>query len=481
MSGKIIIQITELNPKDKKKLLAFAESPYLNTNKNLIKILKSIFKNEDLYRKEISKTKLFNLFFGQIPYDEQTLHNHLSYLKKLYQKFIAFEHFSAKSYSEELYALEFAYQHNQWDYFSNRSKALKKYLDETSLTDSDFHFTAYRLNSLRGYYESSFIDRTKTQHFQSMLDHLDSFYLIEKLKHCCHLKANMILANTHYDFHFLETLFLELAPFETNPTIHLYATIFKTMGETNTDQYYLELKKMVTSDHWPFSNEAAQDLYSFSYNYCILQINKGNSNYQRELFELYKESLRKDILLTNHVLSEWDYKNITTLGCSLKEYDWTLDFIETFKHKLAENRKENAYNYCKAHWFFSNKMYDNALESLRFVQYTDVKYHISTTFLTIRTYYEKQDTEALLSLLDTFRIYVLRNKKINSSEKKGYTNFVRYTKQLALLYYITSEQELQKKLIQLHQNVSATTDLINKSWLLNEISKKQSNPTVVWS
>jgi hypothetical protein len=474
MQSKILVQILSLNPKDKKKFLAFSESPYLNSNENLVQLIKIIFKNENFILQESSKTKLFKLFFKNQPFDEQTLHNHLSYLKKLYQKFTAFENFSQNPHNESLFSLEYSYQNNHWDYFANRAKSFRKIIDENHAKDSSYHFTAYRLNALQGYYESSFIDRTRTANFQAMLDHLDSFYLIEKLKHCCHLKANMIIANTHFNFHFLDSLFSEIKPFENDPTIFLYSTIYKTMGDSNTEPYYLELKKMLASDHLSIAAEAAQDLYSFSYNYCIQQINKGNSDYQRELFELYKESLRKDLLLTNHVISEWDYKNITTLGCSLNEFDWTLQFIEEFKQKLAENRKENAYNYCKAHWYFSKKMYDNALESLRFVQYTDVKYHISTTFLTIRTYYEKRDIEALISLLDTFRIYVLRNKKINAAEKKGYTNFVRFTKQLALISYSPNEKELDKKLTSLKKNIEETVDLINKTWLLNEVLKKQS-------
>jgi hypothetical protein len=474
MQSKILTQILSLNLKDRKKFLAFSESPYLNSNEKLNQILTLIFKNEEFILKETSKNKLFNLFFKNQPFDEQTFHNHLSYLKKLYQKFTALENFFDKPLNESLFSLEYVYQNNHWDYFTTRAKSLKKLLDENNFKDSSFHFTAYRLNTLQGYYESSFIDRTKTVNFQAMLDHLDSFYLIEKLKHSCHLKANMIIANTHYNFHFLDTIFNEIAPFENDPTINLYSTIYKTMGETNTEQYYLELKKMLSSDHLSLSEEAAQDLYSFSYNYCIQQINKGNSHYQRELFELYKESLRKNLLLSNHVISEWDYKNITTLGCSLNEFDWTLEFIENFKQKLAENRKENAYNYCKAHWFFSRKMYDNALESLRFVQYTDVKYHISTTFLTIRTYYEKKDIEALLSLLDTFRIYVLRNKKINAAEKKGYTNFVRFTKQLALISFSSFDGDDPKKISKLKKNIEECNDLINKTWLLNELQKKHS-------
>jgi hypothetical protein len=312
-----------------------------------------------------------------------------------------------------------------------------------------------------------------------MMDHLDLFFLQEKLKHSCHLKANMDIANTHYELRLLDQIitFLESedSHYLNDPIIKLYYTIYKTMEKERSEPYYLKLQEILAADLSNYPNEATQDLYTFSYNYCIRQINTGNEGFKRELFQLYQKGLNNGLLLENDILSEWDYKNITTLGCNLEEFDWTLTFIENFRNHLPSNRQENAYNFALGLWHFSKGRYDDALNALQLVQYTDVKYHISTTFLTIRTFYEKQDTEALMSLLETFRIYVIRNKKIPTVEKRGYSNFVRFTKHLVNLVhqpYAYSSQEFQKKLNKLQTNIENTAELINKNWLLSEILKQ---------
>lgn len=479
MASKIIDQILNLSAAEKRKFLSFVDSPYLNKHEKTAELVSLILEREDARIITEDSHRLFSIIFPNSPYQEQLLHNLLAYLKKLYHKFIALEQLNSQNFTEELNALEYSYNSKQWDFFINRSKALTKALNNTNQKDAHYHFTNYKLNSLLGYHQSAFFDRTKTEYFQAMMDHLDLFFLQEKLKHSCHLKANMDIANTQYELHLLDQIITFLEAKETHylkdPIIQLYYTIYKTMENSISEPYYQQLQEILATDLSAYPPEASQDLYTFSYNYCIRQINIGNEDYKRELFQLYKKGLNNGLLLENNILSEWDFKNITTLGCNLEEFDWTLSFIESYKNHLPDNRQENAYNFALGLWYFSKRMFDDALNALQLVQYTDVKYHISTTFLTIRTFYEKQDTEALLSLLETFRIYIIRNKKITTIEKRGYNNFVRFTKHLVNLVhqpYAYSSQEFQKKLSKLQTNIENTEELINKNWLLSEILKQ---------
>lgn len=116
-------------------------------------------------------------------------------------------------------------------------------------------------------------------------------------------------------------------------------------------------------------------------------------------------------------------------------------------------------------------MYDNALEVLRDVQFTDVTYHLSTTFLQLRIYYDLGDTEAFHGLIETFRIYVIRNRKMTTVEKKSYTNLLRFAKSLASIKHNSStfsKKVLEEKLISLRKKIETTDNVINKQWLIEE-------------
>ena len=116
-------------------------------------------------------------------------------------------------------------------------------------------------------------------------------------------------------------------------------------------------------------------------------------------------------------------------------------------------------------------MFDEAISALIRVQFTDITYHLNTSFLMIRTYHAKRDTDALLSLLDTFRIYIMRNTHINTDQKKGYTNFLRFTKKMVMVKHQLDYMEAGKaasQLKSLREQINNTENVINKFWLEEE-------------
>ena len=64
--------------------------------------------------------RCFQKLFPHEAYDEKQMHNILSYLKKLYHKFLAVRHFEEEGLQEQLYTVEQAYSFNQYDLMKNR-------------------------------------------------------------------------------------------------------------------------------------------------------------------------------------------------------------------------------------------------------------------------------------------------------------------------------------------------------------------------
>ncbi|MDX1666015.1 MAG: hypothetical protein R3350_02250 [Saprospiraceae bacterium] len=473
--SKLVKHIREMSSQERDRFSQFVYSPYFNQHRETRELLDVILTALDGSASQLDRRRVFDRLYPGEEYEEQKLHNVMSYLKKLYHRFLAQEYFEQQPYEQSLCAIEAAYDSNRFTVFTNRAKFMEKTLRKEPVRDSQFHDARYRLNRMLGYYRMSYVDRSRSTNMQVMLDELDRYYIAEKLKHSCHLTANTILMNTQYDFGFLDPLLDHIRrqwdDFQEDTSIVMYYTILMSLREEDNNQHYLALKDMLASKTSMLSLEEARDLYAFSYNYCILQINKGNNDYKRELFQLYRQGLKNELLLSNGILSEWNYKNITTLGCSLKEFEWTESFIQEYKGLLPEHRQENAFNYNLANLYYHKEMYDQAIDLLQRVQFTDVKYHLNSTFLLLRTYYELRDTEALLSLIETFRIYIIRNRKMTTDQKRGWTNFLRFAKKLVLYKHQASTYtrgELHEKLTDLSEKVEATTNIFNKHWLLAE-------------
>ena len=473
--SRLLKYIKSLETRDRERFRQFVHSTYFNQHEKTVTLLEIILRGIDDKPEQLEKEKVFSQLFPEAPYDEQKLFNHLSYLMKLYHRFLAVEHLEKKPFLEELFTVEDAYEINQFDLLANRAQQLEKRLKAHPNRDAHFHFINYRLNDLKGYSKAVFIDRSQSNELQEMLNHFDYYYLAVKLKDCCHLTANMMLMNTHYDFQFLEPLleFIEKnwERYSREPSVELYYTILLSLRQDHAPRHYEHIKEMMNARIDSLSPEEGKDLYQFSYNYCIRQINNGRSEYLKELFQLYKQGLQNELLYSNGILDEWTYKNITTLGCSLKEFKWTEKFIQDYKEKLPASRRENAYRYNLANLYYNKKMYEETLSTLLQVQFTDVKYYLNTNFLLLRTYYAMHDTEALLSLIDTYRIYVIRNRKMTTEQKRGYTNFLRFAKRLVLLKHQSaaySKKSLKEKLQNLANKIRNSDNVINSYWLLAE-------------
>ena len=473
--SKIIKYIKDLGVREREQFYQFVSSPYFNQHDKTRELLDVILANIEHSKGKLEREPLFKKLFPKEQFDEQKLHNVMSYLKKLYHRFLAQQYFEKQPLRSQLFTMEAAYESNQFDLLTNRARQLEKVMQQHPHHNGDYHFVNYRFNHLLGFYSGGYVDRANTEPFQKMLHHLDRYYILEKLRNCCHLTANTMLFSTAYDFGFLEELLAyvqaHLEDFENDTPILLYYTILMTMREESDPAHYDRLKAILSHKTDRLTADEGYDLYNFANNYCIRQIKQGNSQYQRELFNLYQQGISGELMLNNGLISEWDYKNIITLGCSLKEFEWTEHFINDYKDKLLAARRENAYNYNLANFYYNKKLYDKALEVLRDVQFTDVTYHLNTTFIQLRIYYDLRDTEAFHGLIETFRIYVIRNRKITTVEKKGYTNLLRFAKSLASLKFNAttfSKKILEEKLLALRKKIETTDNVINKQWLLEE-------------
>ncbi|MEM6769760.1 MAG: hypothetical protein AAF597_04160, partial [Bacteroidota bacterium] len=202
------------------------------------------------------------------------------------------------------------------------------------------------------------------------------------------------------------------------------------------------------------------------------RIMSGHADYRLKLFELYQRGLKTGIIYDKGEISEWDYKNIVTLGSANGEYEWTENFMEENRSKLPERERDNAYALNKANYLYSRKRYDEASRLLFTVSDSDVKVHLARVLLEVRIAYDQHDQESALNLLENLRLYVLRNRNVSTKDKKGYNNFIRFTKQLVNLKHqrdFMAKEAYTKKMATLKEAVLTADSVYAKAWLAREV------------
>lgn len=421
---------------------------------------------------------MFQQVWPHLEPDKQILYNHLSYLTKLCERFLVHQRIMN---SETTFQLQLTAELHQRG-LNHLSKQTLSYFSKSvegrPQRDDSFFNLKYLIAKEN---DLAFLGQDKHARDDSLHqkdEYLDKFYLATKLKVSCEILNRANIISIEQENPLLPVLMDYIANnnalLEEFPAITIYFQIAKTLLEPEVTAHFYKLKKLLKHEVSKFSPEEAKAMYGYAQNYCIKAANKGSAVFLNELFELYKTMLAQQFFLQQTHISEWEYKNIVTVACRLKAFDWADGFIRNFREKLKPAEMENAYRYNLANLHYSRKQYDNALELLRDVEFTDVFYKLGSRSLLLKIYYECDETEALVALLDSFKNFIHRNKNISTYQKNIHFNLLKEVKRLFRIKMrvgFQRKQLLKQQLGKLKKRIKENPEIANLQWLNEKIGE----------
>jgi hypothetical protein len=247
------------------------------------------------------------------------------------------------------------------------------------------------------------------------------------------------------------------------PAIAIYYYIYQCSLYPEEESFFDQLKKSIQSSIELFPESEKRDIFLHAINYCIGKMNAGEQKYIREAFELYKEGIETNLLIENGILSRYTFLNVTRIGLRLGEFDWTSHFIENYQGYLEKKHKDNIVDYSLAKLHFERGSYDEAMRLLVYADFNDILLQLNAKTMLIKIYFEKEEEDALESLLDSMRTYIQR-KQVMGYHKSNYLNIIKFTKKILNLHPFQKEQ-IQK----LRQEIEAISPLTEKEWLLAQL------------
>ncbi len=279
--SKLVKYLAEMDARTQERFRLFVVSPYFNQHEKTIQLLDYVFRHMEKKPANLDRKKVFAYLFPSEVYSEQGLFNVMSNLKKLYHRFLAQEQLDKQTFEQDLLLLDSAYENNLFSLLKNRGKQLTKRLDTYPYKDSDFYQTQFRYFKRMGYYLGQYEDRTKVSMLQDMMDHLDRYFLLEKLKNGVHMTANMLMVNSQFDLRMLDYLLdfyqQHEEEFVEDLSIELYYTILMSLRENENTGHYEKLKSLLNEQFDQSSPNEQSDLFAFANNYCVRRINLGDS------------------------------------------------------------------------------------------------------------------------------------------------------------------------------------------------------------
>ncbi|MEL6655796.1 MAG: hypothetical protein AAFP77_01690 [Bacteroidota bacterium] len=409
--------------------------------------------------------------FSPAPFSYKGMSYLISDLTKRLEIFIGKQEQAQQELTTELFILEGLVKRRLEKSYQFRLAKTKKLLQKTQRESAQKWYYELWLAKIESYYFTAQNNRTTNPELQRQKNILDRYYLCANLElYCGILNEDRVLNHKTPLPDSPFTVQSEVAELGESPLIEIYQMLIDLLGRDEPDEALFDhYQAALFATAARIRKPELIDLYYYTINYCLYAINRGYRIYADRLLDLYQKGLdSKDLLLAGE-LSPWIYKNIVKLSLGLKRFAWAEKFILEFTDELPVQFREDALHFNLSDLYYHRQEYDKALELLSRVEFSDVFYKHGAKVMLLKIFFERHESEAFHSLLTSYKILLIREKKLTKNKIKPYQKFVNYAAKLAKIQTYDKER-LRKLSTSLKQDIQGGVS--DRSWLLNQIEKK---------
>jgi hypothetical protein len=472
----LIKLLQQLDRKEMTRFREFVDSPYHNKHEGvraLVHHLNQIYPS--FKERELERHTLFARLFPDEPHDQNRLAVLFTYTYRLFESWLIIEQLQQTSAQGERLLLQGLRSKGAQGQYEKRLRKAERQLKQVPFRHSQFHLLQYDLAAEADRYYSQQGEHRRDDSIQVKQDHLDLFYLSEKLKDACEMLVRSRILQVHYAPSMLEGVLEEVRlhwdRYQSYPAVTVYYHLYQLLtGTGNTLEVTLQV---LETESQALPTEEQQLIYNYLQNYCIEQINQGRTEFLRTAFEVYQLQLSKQLIFVQDQLPEWHYKNIITIGLRLGEHTWVESFLHTYKAYLAPQVAENAFTFNLANFYYATGRLPEVLEHLSKVSYNDIRYNLGAKALLLRTYYDLDEFEAFLSHADAFQKYLHRNRLLNDQRIAAFRNLLQFARRAMILKNRLEYQgatRSRRELAQLTSRIQKTEPIINRGWLVEKVT-----------
>lgn len=439
-------------------------SPYHNQRADL-RALFEVY--ETARRKNQSlpdKAALFGQLFPGEPYDDHRIRMAMSLLTKQTEAFLLHEMAQNDALDRDIKKLTLYRTRNLPDHFQRQMSKVRQQYQAHPHRHPQWHWQGFEMEQ-ENYLQQATERRTASLNVQATADSLDLAYLALKLRQTCAALSHQAVFKSEYDFGLLPVALAAIAEkdWAGMPAFVVYYYCYLTLSQPDDLGHFQRFKAALLTHAHDFPAAEMRDLYLLAINVCIQRYNHGDRTYLEAEMELYQRGLAEKILFMGGYITRFTYRNVVTLGLTLRQFDETEAFVETYKNHLDPRHREANYAFNLARLKYERGAYPEALTLLQQSYDKDLLLNLAAKALLLKIYYDTDEDAALDSLLDAMSNFVRRKKEL-SYHRDNYLNLCKFVKKIRTL-----RVGEKAAIAALQKEVEDTPALAYKDWLLDKL------------
>ncbi|OWY25757.1 hypothetical protein C7N43_31615 [Sphingobacteriales bacterium UPWRP_1] len=474
-NSKLLDLLRVLQPKEIARLSDFIRSPFFNKQEVLVNLFDEIIRFAPNYQSPmLSKEAVFTRIFGEnVPYNDTKTRLLMSDAVKLIEKFIAIDITENSEITQGINLLDF-YITRQPKYFDPILKLARQVNEK------------HRKTSEMAYFHHNYLIELSIARFQSISNPsvqnnniweaaraLDIYFLACKLRHYCNIYSLKQSIAVNEQLQMEETIlrYMEVHNYCDIPILKIWYSAYLVI--TKSDEHHFELLCRYLQEYAGILSEwDLRNLYIYANNYCNRQFNKGNSRFYPIAFELFKRQIESKIIHDKGVFPQGVFKNMVTIAIRANETDWAYSFINNYYAMLPPPTQLITRHYSLAQVYLAKQDYEQTQKHIWEAQQQQNKdiYHKTAIYrLCIKLYYLTNEDELLENTLNTFRVFIHREKTVTETSRQSNRNFINTVFKLLELPFLPAE-----KTALYEQQLMAYEYVAERDWLLERIREIKS-------
>lgn len=458
----------------------FVKSAYFSRGRNYLPLLSIIKKfHPEFNSPEFNKQYIHKKLYPSKEFNDQVMRNHFSGLMKICERYMVYKNITENKL--EYYGVLAEEYKNRTLYKESEKNILSSIrLIKDSGIDKEYFKNYYKMLQIKREISQS-TNNTKETIESLSRESLNFFYytLLEISRHIEEMAVFNHNLNTNFEDHITFRIFeyldldkirsfLSENKYEYFEIAELFIIHIKLLLDYENEQLYEKFRNILAKNMDKLSRWGKYNMYLCMENTCIRLQAVNETKYRQELFNIYREQLDLNIYNSTengHIAPDM-FRNIIINALRLEEYTWAEHYIEKFIHKLHPDYRENMYNFCYALLNFERGNFELSLNDISKVKIDTFVFKFDVKILTLMIYYELGYLEAAISMIDSFKHFIIETTSISDYIREIHLNFIKYLYEIIKLHTKNKTYETDVLL-----NEIKNSRVRNKKWLLKTVNK----------
>lgn len=438
INTKLINVLRTFSKSEMKEFEKFISSPFFNKGRNYIPFLNELKKFYPKFDNEkMTRELIFSRIYPGKKYNKQIIWNMNSALLNMAEEYLIFHSLKENSFVRNQSLAEEYYYRKLSNYFLKVVNEMENKIDREGIDDNYFIFKT-QIERLRKAY--NFLEDTQhliPKHVVKKGEYTILNFLTAISGVISDMEINLQMFNARFDFNlsynFIQNLNLEEIVKYAKTKNYRYAWFmemcyFSILIITEKDSlvYYTELKRLLMENFNKLTLSDKNVWLTVLANYCSGKSGEDEIYFGRELFEINKISIKEDLLMEGRYFFKIKFTQILRNAILINENQWARNFIEKFVPKLKPSYQKSMRALGNAFLNFNLGNYEAVLENLKNVRFIDNRDKLHVKNLYLRTYYELDEIETVILLIDSTKHFISNNAAITETSKTSFIKSLNY-------------------------------------------------------